>query len=86
MNTYINIEYQPDRAEFRAQFLNSNGEVLDYKFLSVAEADGLEMLVGLSADEPFEETCASLLSRIDEDNPFDSDDVTYLEQMLRQFA
>jgi len=85
MNT-INIEYQHDRAEFRAQFLNSNGEVLEYKFLTVDEADGLEMLVGLSADEPFEESCASLLSRIDEENPFDSDDVTYLESMLRQFS
>jgi hypothetical protein len=85
MNT-INIEYQHDRAEFRAEFRNSDGEVLEYKYLTVDEADALESLVGLSADEPFEESCASLFAQIDEYNPFVSDDVTYFEQMLRQYS
>lgn len=85
MNT-INIEYQRDRAEFRAEFRNSDGEVLDYKYLTVDEADGLDSLVGLSADEPFEESCASLFAQIDEYNPFGSDDVTSFEEMLRQYS
>jgi hypothetical protein len=85
MNT-INIEYQRDRAEFRAEFRNSDGKVLDYKYLTVDEADGLDSLVGLSADEPFEESCASLFAQIDEYNPFVSDDVTSFEQMLRQYS
>lgn len=79
----VSIWYIPEQDRYRAEFLDSDGIVLDSKYLTVSEAEGLDELVGL----PYSDKCFILLAHIDRDNPFyDEDDVTYFEQMLRKYA
>ena len=83
----VRIWFITDTLRYRAEFEDADGTLLDSKYLTVSEAEGLEELVGLNMNKTYKEECFVLLARIDRDNPFyDEDDVTYLEQMLRKHS
>ncbi len=49
MSTTINIQYRPDEARFRAEFVRNN-KVVNWKYLTEDEHEALDLYYGLPMD------------------------------------